>query len=810
MPLDIPQYGPKIIHPKGPEDSPFVIIGEAPGKQEVKQGAPFVGPSGTVLNHALDQFRKGSYPEPYMLNAVPHIMPKTKDNNVMAELASKWHDEIIELIAKHPRKVILALGNVALWSTTGNYGLKITQQRGKRFNACKEGLSEFGVVAATHPAFLLRGNGNLRQFKSDVAYAVNLSRGGKPHEFIPPTWEIIEEDWQLEDFLHHASETKGLVGSDIETGGFRHRQDKVLMSGYTFDGDHVYVIPGLKREWVKSGIPDRHSQLKPLFANQNLRFNWHNGKFDIKFLNHQYQAGARVDEDTMLMSYSLDETRGIHDLETVSGDWLGSPNWKNILDSYKKKKESYDVIPIDILTKYMAYDIANTHNLGNLLLELIAEDPTSQLQYRQTLIPASKYLTGIETNGLYVDPVRVEENRTEYQGLVDQYRKELNEIAIASGYGPINPNSPIQLSDFLFNTLKLPTKIRGTGIDILEKLPPHPAVQVLMKYRKVQKGLSTYISPILDYTQDDGRVHSTYLIHGTATGRLSSRDPNLQNIPREPKLRGQFIPAPGKIYLEVDLNQAELRSLAALSGDPTLCGIYTDPNSKGLHEEVRAEIYGYPEQWDDFQLKEYYAKWYTDTVDRVLKEQKMRAKNVNFGIVYGITSAGLSEQIEGTVPEAQTMLDAWARKFPIAWGFIEKCRYAPLKGLNLKTPFGYRKRFQIVTPETAKDIMNEAANFPHQSIASTITVHGGIRAQEQIKDEYNADIVNTVHDSILVELDDDETVVRGAAKVLIGHLEQVPADWGITRIPFKADAEVGRRWGQLTSLEEFYAKEHAV
>lgn len=802
----IPAIAPVIVKPRGPEDSPFVIVGEAPGVNEVKQGAPFVGPSGVVLDAALSQFRKGSFPEPLICNAVPHLMPKNKDNNVMAALAQKWQEDLYSIIKKHPRKIILALGNVALWSLTKNYGLKITQCRGNLFKA--EELSELGVVAATHPAFLLRGNGSLRQFKADVAYAISLARGGKPHEFVPPTWEVISTTADLKRFVDHGMSLPAgsQVAGDIETTGFKYRVDKVLVSGYSFDGSHVYVIPGQKQEYLKSGQDDLHyhPQLKLLFENPNLRFNWHNGKFDIKFLRYHYNLPAVVHDDTMLMSYALDETRGVHDLETVAFDWLNSPKWKNILDSHKKTAESYDIIPVDVLNKYMAYDIANTFRLKELLWSLIEEDNYAKLQYEKTLIPASAYLTEIEWNGLKVDTDKVEENRIEYQSIADKHREAFNQIAIEAGYGPINPNSPIQVSDFLFNTLKLPTKHgRGTGKDILEKLPQVPAVVELQKYRKINKGLTTYVTPLPSHMHDDGRVHSTYLIHGTATGRLASRDPNIQNIPREPKLRGQFIPAPGKCFAEVDLNQAELRSLAALSGDPELCRIYSDPTSKGLHEEVRAEIYGYSEDWSPSQLQQYFDKWYTQEVKRVLEEQKMRAKNVNFGIVYGITAAGLSEQIEDSTFAAQTMLNAWARKFPVAWGFINSCKMAPIRGQNLRTPFGYRKRFQIVTPETVKDIQNEAANFPHQSIASTITVHGGMRCQKRLLQEFDTLIVNTVHDSILLELPLEKDLIVGATNYLIHELEQVPIDWGITRIPFKAEAKAGLRWGHLVDLDKF-------
>jgi len=789
---------------KGPEDSPFIIVAEAPGAHEVKVRELFRAdsPPGIVLNAALEQFPAGTFPEPRIITAIPHfINARAKNPEIIANAVQQNRQALIDEIKKHPRKVILTLGNAALWGVTGNLEYKVTQTRGKRILTP---LAEQGIIVATHPAYLLRGNGSFRQFKADVAYALALVTGQPPREFKVPTWTLLDTDQKVKEFRELMRAHTGLIAGDLETAGFSHRQDAVLMGGFTVDGEHVYVVPGKKREYIAAGIPDRFGEVADMWESQG-RFGWHNGKFDIKFLRHQYGMDARIDEDSMLLSYALDETRGVHDLETVANDWLGSPNWKKVLDDHKKKKDSYDVIPEPVLVKYMAYDIANTFNLINVLRPLVAADAKSDLLYTKTLIPGSHYLARIEECGMFVDMERVEENREALSQEAQKYRDQLNELAIESGYGPINPNSPVQLSSFLYNTLKIPTKDRGTGEKVLNSLPAHPAIDLLKKYRKIQKGLSTYVTPVTEHVQDDGRVHQSYLIHGTATGRLACRDPNLQNIPRDPKLRGQFIPQPGYCFIEVDLNQAELRSLAALSGDPELCRIYVDPNSKGLHEEVRAGIFGMPEEWSQEQLEGYFRRWYTSDLDRVLEEQKMRAKNTNFGIIYGITAVGLAEQIEGSPLEAQHMLTTWAKKFPGAWGFIQACRSAPVRGQNLVTVFGHKKRFGVVTPEILGAMQNEAANFPHQSTASTVTLHGGMEIQERLRDEYDTRIVNTVHDSLLLEAPLNKTIIDSVCKLTIDTLEDIPRRWGITRIPFKAESKLGMRWGNLMGNERFYA-----
>ena len=810
-----------LVPPRGPEDSPLVIIGEAPGSQEMKERKPFVGPSGEVLKAALEQFPDGSCPEPYVLNVIPKKISRGSGQDEISKLVSQYGQQARDLIAKHPRKVIIALGAAALWCVMEDHSLKITKRRGSLL-PCK--LASIGCVPAVHPAYLMRSGGSLRQFKSDIAYGVGLCTGERTAEYQLPTWEVISSvhhlNWMFGKIEEHAEHGNGIVGADIETSGFSFLSDKVLCSGFSIDGNHVWVVEGQKKEAL---LERRMTQLLKGMWNihPKVRWSWHNGKFDIKFFRALGQHDARVDEDTMLMSYALDETRGIHDLEAVASDWLGSPNWKGILDQYKKKKESYDIIPRDVLYRYMAYDVGNTHRLTNILGPKVQADKYSAKLYNRTLIPASEYLTKIEMAGMESDPEQMDKN--EFGGLEDTpwadepagFKKQadaasevVNAISIQTGYGPINCNSPKQLSDFLYRTLGLKRKdgkkLESTDADALDALPNHPAVEALKTYRKINKGLTTYIRPIRDKTDIDGRVHSTYLLHGAATGRLASRDPNLQNIPREPKLRGQFRAAKGKIYIEPDLNQAELRSLACLSGDPELCRIYSDPDSVGLHEVVRAEIFGYATDWSDDQLMQYMRKWYTNSVERVLEEQKMRAKNVNFGIVYGITAHGLSEQIEDSPEEALRMLSSWANKFPVAWKFIDVCRDASLHQKNIVTVFGHRKRFNVITPFNIGEIRNQSANFPHQSTASTITIHAGMRVQDQLKREFDTDIVNTVHDSLLLEAPDDEATVREVARIVTEEMEQVPIDWGLTRIPFKADAKVGYRWGQMTGLNKYY------
>lgn len=814
---------PKTVPAKGSLDSQFLIVGEAPAAKEMQLGVPFVGPSGQVLDAALAQYPMGSYPDPMITNVIKYRLNVDKDPGLLQKLVQDNREAFLAEVREHPRRIILALGNVALWALTGDYSLKITKQRG---HLIPSEFASIGIIAATHPAYLLRGNGSFRQFKSDVAYAISIAKGGSPHPYTPPLYRALTTKAEIDQLIRYAKTLpEGTIGaSDLETTGFSHRMNRILSGGITFDGKVVYDFWG-----IKTGIPVDWNMLpyiKELYELPNIRYAWHNGKFDVKFLQ-TLGINARVDDDTMLMSYALDETRGIHDLEQVASDWLGSPTWKNILDQHKQKNQSYDVIPPAILEKYMAFDIANTWNLVPVMRPLIELDKGSNRLYHKTLIPASEYLADVETNGIFIDTAKVSQNVEVVGGPAAIYKAQILDYANKRSPGRYTDklcNSPLQLAELLFDDIGLKTPERSTGDAVLDKLGTHVVVDLLRKYRKVHKQLSTYVKPYFPMVvdpvkgqdsgevQDDGRVHCTFLIHGTATGRLSSRSPNLQNIPRDPLIKGQFIAPPGRVFIEPDLNQAELRSLACLSGDEALCAIYTDVNSKGLHEEVRKEIYGMPSDWTEAELLKYMKKWYvTDENrfnpqtgdDRILDEQKMKAKNVNFGIVYGITPFGLADQTGETPQEAKRMLDAWSKKFPQAWKFIQACRMAPLHGKNLVTVFGHKKRFQIVTEATLTEIQNEAANFPHQSMASTIVLHAGIRTFKKLR-EYDSFFVNTVHDSLIIEAPADPVIVHKVAELVKNEMSQVPVDWGVTRIPFLADAKFGTRWGSLGKQKGFY------
>ncbi len=808
--LNCPFGGQKAKNRGNPE-SPIVIVGESLGVNEMHLGIPFVGNAGQVLWSAVpggDGSGKDGIEVDngcYTTNAIqcfPRGVKANKDTDPrFIQALQSCHDRLIYDIMEHPRKIIIALGNPAIRSLTGLQNLKITQIRGMPIPSP---YAEYGIIPAVHPAALLRGTDSYRVFKNDVRYAFKIAATGEFKKPITPEVVVAENE---EDVQYICSQLEGRshIASDYETSGFNPRKDYPLSLGLAVDPERVFIVPGPLINCLKPFIndPNRGKMI------------WHFGKFDVAW-GRKEGLNLTVDEDTLLQSYTIDESPGIHDLERLSGDLLGAPDWKHKIKQWvKKKSDSYALIPPDVLYNYQGADVSNTLQNWRIQNEEINEIPAAKKLYNQTLLPLSELLSQVEDKGMLVDQERVTELGDRYVGDFKAYQttgdikggelyeleQKINEIA---GY-KINPNSPQQLSELLFDKLKLESyrkNDRSTDKDVLrhmlEKPDCHPIVKALQSYRKGGKSFSTYVKGIWQFSnvyEIDGSIHTVFMIHGTRTGRLSSRNPNLQNIPRDPMIRGCFVSRPGYVFLEVDLNQAELRCLAQLSKDVFLTQLFND-NTRNLHDEMSEQLFpGWNTRKDEWQGK----------------EERMRAKTVNFGVPYGREAGSIAEDYGVTVRQAQKWIDDWFKTAPQAREYLLRCARAATHAETITTVFGRRKHHFLATKENIKDLISEAKNFPHQSIASDINCHNGMalqlpnyprRVKRQLY-EFGAYIVNLVHDSLLIECPDDRATIIEVARIASENAPQVARQWGQLRVPFIADCKVGTRWGSLIPLEKY-------
>lgn len=764
-------YGGPRVGGKGPLDSPLVVVAESPGKSEVRAGYPLAGMSGKVVH----QFIKED--EALFLNAMECFpRPKVKNERKTKRAIGCCEQRLFSQLYAHPRRLIITMGAPALQAICRDHSLKITQLRGKLLTD-SGAQAEIGVLPMLHPAALMRGMGSFRQWREDIAYAKRLLEGGPVSRFNEP--KTINVDWgELGSFERFNEAIRTLEGyrlftGDIETAtlGFFEQDRRVLDIGIQAVDDPSNVVYRFDPHWLEPV----HSPLIGLLEHHRYRWIWQNGKFDINYLWNVYGIQGHVDEDTILLSYARDEIPGSHDLDMIASDVLDAPDHKGMIDKYlPKKNSSYALIPDEPRIKYLGLDVAKTTQVYQALRPQIAEDKHLEKLYTQTLIPASKMLAEVERNGVWVDQEVVKKNEKEYKQRIAE-----NEIKIQELVGrEINPNSWQQVSYYLYKELKLPDKAKGsTAEDVLKNLPQVPFVKQILEHRGLVKLYGTYIKSIWGHIKEDGRVHSTYLIHGTETGRLSSRNPNMQNQPKLATIKNQFAAMPGRILLEIDLKQAELRVLAALSQDPDLCHIFA--TGRDLHDEVAREMFGVPP-----------AQKPTDI-------QRRDAKAINFGLIYGLSDFKLALDLGITKEEAADYIQAWFDSFPKAYEFIQKCREAPARFQTIVTCFGRKKRPRLVTRENLRHLQNEACNFPEQSTASDITLHAAIRSIEPVKPSL---LVNLVHDSIMLDLDDDRSEIVRCGSIIAEEMRKVPREFGLDLVTFESDAKLGTHWGSMEEI----------
>lgn len=792
---------------KGPEDSPFVIIGESPGTREVVAGKPFVGPSGILLKRVLKEAGFDSLGiEPYYINAINCLPPqKKKDLRSMDQATRACHGRVKAQLNAHPRKVVLALGFAAAWAATGDFSIRITQNRGEVRQS--EGV-EKGTVLTYHPAFLMRNGSAYTIWRKDVQQAVKLLKDQELGKWSDPTWAVIDSPSTYKELVEEYVVEGGLVTGDVETDHLHWMRGRILCLGITKgDGSHVDIIP----EQILYGCG---STTKKLMEAQSIKWNWHNGLFDIKWFRY-HGIQARVDEDTMMMSYTLNENRGFHGLDDVAQHWIGAPRHKGMVEKYLPRKgASYRHIPPEVLYEYAAKDISKTHCQWFPLREAIRSDYHAINEYRTMLIPAINFIANMQLVGITADVKAIEANVIKHEEELAAIREKINVYAHKHIGADINPNSPAQVSTLLYDKLKLGPKSMGTSENALIQLKrnhEHPLIDLILDHREVAKRKGTYVANILPdpdrkknpegFIQHDGRIHADYKLHGTATGRLAGSDPNMLNQPRGPLIRSQFIAAPRKILVEVDLNQAELRSLALMSGDPLLMEIYTK-NEVSIHDVTTGSFYAPKEQvLNDPEVASRVRRMLMLPEDvppsRVYGEAKMRGKAVNFGIVYGREAYSLSREFDIPIAEAQRWIDQWLGLYSGAAEFIEWCRSRPLANKSLVTVYGRKKRPGAIGRDTLRNLQNEFANFPHQSTASDIMLETAIEVQPVLVSRWNAHIWNELYDAIYYEVDAVDDYVRESVEYVQGVITRVPRERGILRVPFLGDAKIGYTWGSM-------------
>jgi len=759
----------------GPENAEYAIVGEALGLHEEKLGEPFVGQAGQLLDKCLQAvgIRLSAC---WISNAC--ICRPPQNRTPKADEIDSCNPRLEYELKKVKPKVIIALGNSAVRAVLGS-GIRdgITKIRGWRFWSDRFNCY---VLPTYHPAAVLRQPRTFDDFIRDLAKVkstANLPPGGIP--FVPTQYETIKtvsKALQLFEFL----KKQEYVACDIETDGFE--LDAPLLSvGFSWDEGKAAIVP---RELLADEMVIWN--LGSLFESPTTKFIFHNGKFDAKHLETKLGIKVRVDEDTLLMHYCIDEREGTHGLKELAREYLEAPDWEAEIKKYlPNSKVPYSAIPPEVLHQYQANDCDYTRRLYFLFKKELEEEGTEKA-YRNLLIPATNAFKDIEQHGILVDYDYLTQLKTEMEPQLEALKEEMHNLAVEVGFDPstvpggkLNPNSPQQLQLIMYDLLRCPPfeGARTTSIAALEAYKNrHPFLQKLMEYRQIAKLYSTYVTGFLDRLGPDHRIRTDYLLFGTVTGRLSSRDPNMQNIPRESPIKRMFIASPGHRFIEADYSQLEFRVAAHYTHEDALLEAFH--KDVDIHRNVASQVFRKPPE-------------------EISDEERNIAKFTGFGVLYGRGAYSLATgEMNCSVEEAQRFIDNFFKGMPKLYQWIQNVQQQAIREGYVTTPFGRKRRFSFVHPDTIHEIRRQAVNTPIQSMASDICLSALIRLHKELRERDWGWVLFTVHDSIAFEL--REEVFDDAIHLIRDIMEHPPIE---SIVPWKVEIKAGPNWGETVKLK---------
>lgn len=781
---------PKAIRQQVPSNIEIMVIGDTPTAMEVRRGRYLEGPAADILKKTMEKVGLPvDLKKVHFTTALKCAVPKRKGKQIAKDVMQNCHAHIIEEIKAIKPLIVLILGKTACQTVYGNTNIKITSIMG-RVEHIPGIPSDIICVPILHPALLQHSPADYKPFLASLQLVATLYKGGSAYDTGETKWQVLKTEEDCDRAIRFLA-NKSRVSADMETTGLDYRIAEFLVFGICFEKNRVLIIP---REF-------RH-RLQEFFDIPNIKWEWQHGKYDTKVIWRRRLGVVPLQNDVMYAHYTLDETSE-HNLEHIAKVYLQAEAYKYKMNQNWKavNLESYDSF-FEALCERVAVDCDYTFQLNTELGKELDKEPALRKLYDKLIMPAAPFLARVEQNGILLDPEVLEELGERYVIRLAAIKKEIESLAAPfwdpklymeemgaksagnkkNGYG-FNPGSSQMMSWMVFKRLKLKPRRRkgqGTDKDVLNSIvPQHPLVAKVLEYRSVAKEHSTYVIGLLKWRDIDGRVRTNFSLQVTATGRLSSKEPNVQNLPNAfgvGKIRRAIIPAKGMILMDSDYRGAELRWLACVSKCPVLLDIFR--TGKNIHHETSVDLYGVN---------------YTS-------QDKMRAKAFNFGIPYGREAPSIAEEFNIPVADAERQRLAWLDKYWGARDYLQWCADAVLKGYFLQTDFGRRRRFGLVTPESLHALQNEARNFPIQSPSSDTTLIAGMELEPLIN-SYGGILNNLVHDSLLMEIPAEHDLILELGYKVNQHMIAIPERLFGYDVPFESDTDIGFTWADLVGVD---------
>ncbi len=573
---------------------------------------------------------------------------------------------------------------------------------------------------------------------------------------------------------------------DTETTSIDAQKAQLVGVSFAIEAGQAAYVP-LGHSYM--GVPQQLDMnavlaaLKPLLEDPNTRKICQHGKYDMNVLMH-YGIGMRgMTFDTMLESYVLDATATRHDMDSLALKYLGRGTIRfEDIAGKGAKQLTFDQIAVEQAGPYAAEDADVTLRLHQTLMGKLEATPSLLKVLNEIEMPLVPVLARIERNGALVDANLLGLQSVELGNKLVELEREAYGIAGEE----FNLGSPKQLCAILYDKLGCPvlSKTAGgqpsTAESVLAELADrdYPLPKVIMQHRSLSKLKGTYTDKLpLQINPRTGRIHTSYHQAVTATGRLSSSDPNLQNIPIRTaegrRIRQAFVAAPGYKLLAADYSQIELRIMAHLAQDAGL--LHAFQNDLDVHRATAAEVFGVE-------------------LDQVSNDQRRSAKAINFGLIYGMSAFGLAKQIDVGRGEAQAYIDRYFARYPGVLAYMERTRAQAAEQGFVETLFGRRLYLPEINSKNGamrKGAERTAINAPMQGTAADIIKRAMIAVDNWLQDSgLDARVILQVHDELVVEVREDLVEqVRAQILPLMSAAAQLD-------VPLLVEAGVGNNWDE--------------
>ena len=597
----------------------------------------------------------------------------------------------------------------------------------------------------------------------------------------------------LDDFIAEARE-KGIVALDTETTSLDAMSaDLVGFSLAYGPGRAAYVPIGHRggdaglfdSGLVPDQIPARAAldRLKVLAEDPGILKIGQNLKYDLLIL-HRHGIRVAPYDDTMLISYVLDGGRGNHGMDALSERHLGHETiaYASVAGT-GKNAVTFDRVPLDKATAYAAEDADVTLRLWQVLKPRLPAEAKTTV-YETLERPLVEVLAGMERRGILIDRQVLARLSGDFAQTAARVEAEIQELAGE----PLNPGSPKQLGDILFGKMglsggtKTKTGAWSTAAGVLEDLAEegHALPQKILEWRTVSKLKSTYTDALPTYVNaETGRVHTSFSLAATTTGRLSSSEPNIQNIPVRTeegrKIRTAFIAAPGRKLVSADYSQIELRVLAHIADIPQLRQAFAD--GVDIHAMTASEMFGVP----------------VKGMDPLVRR---RAKAINFGIIYGISAFGLANQLGIAREEASAYIKKYFERFPGIRDYMDRTKAFCRDNGYVETIFGRRCHFPAIrsgNPSERAFVERQAINAPIQGSAADIIRRAMARMDAALAAaRLDGLMLLQVHDELVFEVPDEQ--VERTLPVVRRVMEEAPMPALQLKVPLAVDARAAANW----------------